>query len=126
MKAARSMWGWTNPPGFLPDTAHPAVRRASVEALAVPPMQDRALEALAEHEVDRAGYPGHQGYSRRLVAFAHDAQSTGAGHLHNRRTGIPVQSAPVSMRMPTRTRTPPSTRRVEKGCLGASGGRCGW
>jgi hypothetical protein len=48
--------------------------RATVEALAVPAVQDRALAALAEHEVDRAGHPWHEGNDRRLVAFADDAQ----------------------------------------------------
>ncbi len=61
-------------PGPLADTAYPAMCRATVEALAVPTVQDRALAALAEHEVDRAGHPWHEGNDRRLVAFADDAQ----------------------------------------------------
>ena len=75
MKAARSMWGWTMAePGLLADGADPAVRRATVEALAVVAVQDRALAALSDGQVDGAGHPGHQGDHGRLVALADDAQ----------------------------------------------------
>jgi hypothetical protein len=47
---------------------------APVEALTISTVQDRALAALAQHEVDRAGHPWDEGNDRRLVAFADDAQ----------------------------------------------------
>ncbi len=61
-------------PGPLADGADPAMRRAPVEALAVVAVQDRALGALAEGQVDGAGHPWDKGYHRRLIALADDAQ----------------------------------------------------
>jgi hypothetical protein len=50
------------------------VSGAPIESLAVSPVQDRALAALTEGQVDRAGHPWDQGNDRRLVALADDAQ----------------------------------------------------
>ena len=43
-----------------------------------------------------------------------------------RRTGLPLLSAPAAMRVLTRRKMQPSTRKVDKGRLGARGGRCRW
>ena len=87
-------------PGLFADGADPAVGRASVESLTVVAVQDRTLAALAEHEVDGAGYPWDEGDHRGLVALADDAErpvtTVEAQVLRVGRTGLahpkPVQA----------------------------------
>ena len=65
---------------------------APLEALTISTVQDRALAALAQHEVDRGGHPLNEGNDRRLVAVADDAErlmsSIKAEIFHVGRTGL--------------------------------------
>jgi hypothetical protein len=75
MKAERSMWGWIAQFGPLANGAHPAVGRASVEALSVVAAQDRALGALTDGQVDGPGHPGDQRDQSWFVSLADDVKS---------------------------------------------------
>jgi len=61
-------------PGALADGAYPAVRGATIEALAVSAAKDRSLAAFADREVDGPGGSGHQRNGGGLVALADDVQ----------------------------------------------------
>jgi hypothetical protein len=61
-------------PGPLANGADPAVGCTPVESFAVVAMQDRALAALTEHEVDCASHSWDEWDHRRLVALADDVQ----------------------------------------------------
>ncbi len=61
-------------PGALADRANPPVSRAAVEALTVPPSQDRAFVAFADRQIDRASRPRHERDRRRLVPLAENVQ----------------------------------------------------
>jgi hypothetical protein len=61
-------------PGPLADGAYPAVCRATVEALSVVSVQDRALAALADTRSMVRATRGDERDHRRLVALADDAQ----------------------------------------------------
>ena len=75
MKAARSMCGCT-----LPSLARLPIERTHrcavrpVEALAVPPPQDRAVVAFPDGQVDCPGGAGNERHGGGLVALAHDPQ----------------------------------------------------
>lgn len=68
--------------GPLADRANPSMRRAAVEALAVPAAQNRALVTLADGEVDGPGDSGNEGYAvglsplRSGMAFSVVADAT--------------------------------------------------
>jgi hypothetical protein len=61
-------------PGTLPDRADPPVRGAPLEALAVPPPQDRAVAAITDGQVECPGGAWNERSGGGLVALAHDPQ----------------------------------------------------
>ena len=61
-------------PGALADRCHPPVSGAAVESFPVPALEDRAVVALTDRQVDRAGRSRDDRDSGGLVALPGDPQ----------------------------------------------------